>query len=248
MTKDFTAGAGYFREGLRLIWRPGLRRFVLIPVIVNLLIFIAIAVLGSRYFSTWVDRAVAWLPDWLSFIAWILWLLFAALFLLVWVYGFVFLSNLLGSPFYGLLSEKVEELLTGQAPDNPMTFKTMLMTVPRSLWREFQKLGYYLPRLLAIFVLGFLPFVQLAAPVVSALFIAWMMAVQFVDFPADNRGVAFPLMRRSLARRRILASSFGGLVFLATLVPILNLVAMPAAVAGGTALWIRELREDNQSK
>src|SRR5690606_41813465 len=115
MTKDFTAGAGYFREGLRLIWRPGLRRFVLIPVIVNLLIFIAIAVLGSRYFSTWVDRAVAWLPDWLSFIAWILWLLFAALFLLVWVYCFVFLSNLLGSPFYCLLWSKCGVLWSGLA-------------------------------------------------------------------------------------------------------------------------------------
>lgn len=248
MTKDLTTGIGYFREGFRLIWRPGMRRFVLIPVLVNVLVFAVIASVGGHYFSTWVDRAVAWLPDWLGFVAWILWLLFAVLFLLVLVYGFVFLSNLFGSPFYGLLSEKVEELLTGQAPDSPLTVKTILMTVPRSLWREVQKLGYYLPRVLLIFVLGFLPLLQLAAPVVSALFVAWMMAVQFVDFPADNRGIPFPRMRRSLARRRVLAGSFGGCVFLATLVPILNLFAMPAAVAGGTALWIRELREDNQRK
>ena len=248
MTRDLAAGVGYFREGFRLIWRPGMKRFVLIPVLVNVLVFAVIASVGGQYFSTWVDRAVAWLPDWLSFVAWVLWLLFAVLFLLILVYGFVFLSNLLGSPFYGLLSEKVEELLTGQVPDTPMTLKALLMTVPRSLWREVQKLGYYLPRVLAILVLGFLPLLQLAAPVVSALFVAWMMAVQFVDFPADNRGISFPRMRQSLAQRRILAGSFGGCVFLATLIPLLNLVAMPAAVAGGTALWVRELREDTQSK
>lgn len=244
MTKDLTAGIGYFREGIRLIRRPGMRRFVVLPVMVNVLIFVLAAYLGGSYFSTWVDRAVAWLPDWLSFLAWILWLLFAFLFVLMLVYGFVFLSNLLGSPFYGLLAEKVEAMLTGQVPDEPLTLRAVLKTVPSSLWREVQKLGYYLPRVLAIFILGFIPLVQAAAPVLSALFVAWMMAVQFVDFPADNRGVSFPRMRQQLARRRLLAGSFGGCVFLATLVPVLNLFAMPAAVAGGTALWVRELKED----
>src|SRR5690606_37402737 len=130
------------------------------------------------------------------------------------------------------------------APDRPLTFKSAVLLVPQTLWRELQKLLYYLPRVLAIFILGFIPAAQVAAPVLSGAFAAWMMAIQFVDFPADNQGVSFTVMRRTLARRRLLCMSFGGCVFVVTFIPVLNLFAMPAAVAGGTALWLREFQKN----
>jgi len=235
-------GIGYFREGFRLIRQPGLRGLVVIPILINVILFgLFIYFLGS-YVSGWVDWAVAQLPDWLYFLAWLLWLLFAALVLVVLIYGFVFVANLIGAPFYGLLAERVEEHLTGKTSSPPLTWRSALMLVPKSLLREVQKLLYYLPRILVILLLGFVPLVQVGAPVLSVLFSAWMMAIQFVDYPADNQGVRFPDLRRTLGRRRLTCASFGGCVLLGSLIPILNLFVMPAAVAGGTALWVRELQ------
>ncbi len=35
-----------------------------------------------------------------------------------------------------------------------------------------------------------------------------------------------------------MAMGFGGAVMLAVMIPVLNMVAMPAAVAGATAMWV----------
>src|SRR5690606_18737410 len=101
---------------------------------------------------------------------------------------------------------------------------------------------YYLPRVLAIFLLGWLPLVGVAAPVLGALFGAWMMTVQFCDYGADNQGIDFPRLRQALRARRLTCLAFGGCVMAGLLVPVFNLLVIPAAVAGGTALWVRELR------
>jgi CysZ protein len=67
-----------------------------------------------------------------------------------------------------------------------------------------------------------------------------MMTVQYLDYPMANHRLFFSEQRARLRKRPLLAWSFGGLVMLATLVPVLNFFVMPAAVAGATVLWVRE--------
>jgi CysZ protein len=67
-----------------------------------------------------------------------------------------------------------------------------------------------------------------------------MMTVQYMDYPMANHRLFFKEQRARLRKRPLLAWSFGGLVMLATLVPVVNFIVMPAAVAGATALWVRE--------
>ena len=55
----------------------------------------------------------------------------------------------------------------------------------------------------------------------------------------------FKELRARLRRRRALALGFGGAVVLATMIPVLNLFVMPAAVAGSAALWVSELGNGN---
>jgi CysZ protein len=43
-----------------------------------------------------------------------------------------------------------------------------------------------------------------------------------------------------LREKRWQSMSFGGITYLALLVPGLNIVMMPAAVAGATLFWVRE--------
>ena len=51
-------------------------------------------------------------------------------------------------------------------------------------------------------------------------------------------------MKQALKQRQGLSYSFGVTVALFAMIPIINLVIMPVAICGATALWIDQYRED----
>ena len=65
-----------------------------------------------------------------------------------------------------------------------------------------------------------------------------MMAVQYIDYPADNNKLSWADMMVWLRQRRWQSLSFGAVTYAALLVPVLNLLIMPAAVAGATLFWV----------
>lgn len=242
MQSNPAKGAGYLVRGMALLPTPGIRRFVIIPLLVNLLLFAgAIALLLSR-FDGWLDYLMnAWLPDWawLDFLRYLLWPLFALLILVVVYYSFTLIANLIAAPFNGLLSERVERQLRGDI-GNDDGWAELVRMLPRALGRELAKLAYYLPRVLLLLVLSFIPVINLVMPLVWFLFGAWMMSIQYCDYPMDNNKVSFAEMKRLLKARRLSALGFGTLVQFGMLIPLLNLILMPAAVIGATLFWIEE--------
>ncbi|HEY5703604.1 MAG TPA: EI24 domain-containing protein, partial [Gammaproteobacteria bacterium] len=62
------------------------------------------------------------------------------------------------------------------------------------------------------------------------------------DFPMGNHGILFDELRNRLKARRSLAYGFGLGVMLLTLVPVINFLALPAAVCGATRLWVEKLQ------
>ncbi len=96
------------------------------------------------------------------------------------------------------------------------------------------------PRFLLVFILTFIPVINLAAPLLWFLFGAWMMAIQYCDYPMDNNKVSFAGLRDNLKSRRMSSLGFGALVSLGMLVPVLNLLIMPAAVVGATIFWVED--------
>lgn len=234
------SGSAYFAEGLRLVTRPGMRRFVVIPLIINLLLYTAILTFAIRQFNGWMTQLMPSLPAWAGFVEWLLWPLFVVLLLAIIFFTFTLLANLVAAPFNGLLSEKVEVLVRGQDDFPPFSLTELLIMVPRTLQRELRKLGYYLPRALGLLVLTFIPGLNLIAAPLWILFGVWMMAVQYIDLPADNHKLDFRNMLTWLHTRRLRCLGFGGVTYLALLVPGLNALFMPAAVAGATLFWVRE--------
>src|SRR5690606_12869490 len=184
-------GSGYLREGWQRIRQPGLRRFVVIPLAVNLLLFAALVSWGIRQFNYWMDRLMPHLPEWAGFVEWLLWPLFALVVLLVLFFGFSIVANLIASPFYGFLAEKIAEQERGLG--SPATgWHEILMMVPRSLGRELRKIVYYLPRLTGLLLLTLIPVVNLLASPLLLLFGVWMMAVQYIDYQGTTSRSAFP--------------------------------------------------------
>ena len=148
------------------------------------------------------------------------------------------LANWIAAPFNGLLSEKVEAHLTGQ-PLGDAGLIDAFKDIPRTLAREARKLIYYIPRAVIFLVLFFVPVI---GQVLWFLFNAWMMALQYIDYPFDNHKVGFTPMKKALRTNKPLTFQFGIMVSIFSLIPIVNFIVMPIAVCGGTALWVNEYK------
>jgi CysZ protein len=247
MPTQTLSGPGYLAAGLRLILRPGLRLFVLLPLTVNLLLFVALVSLAIQQFGFWVDALMPTLPEWLAFLEYLLWPLFVALVLLIIFFSFTLLANLIAAPFNGFLAEKVEAVVRGEDSSPPFSWAELLAMIPRTLGRELRKLAYFLPRALGLLVLSLIPGLNLIAAPLWLLFGIWMMAVQYIDYPADNHRMSWDGMLAWLREKRWQSLGFGATTYAALLVPGLNILLMPAAVAGATVFWVREAGADRLS-
>ncbi len=240
-------GARYLIEGFKWLKHPKVRPFVAVPLIVNTLIFATLLTWGLQRLISWMDAFMSSMPDWLSFLDWILWPLIIVAGLLISGYLFTAVAIILLSPFNALLAEKVEEEMTGKEVEGLEGFAAALKDFPRSLARELAKFAYYLPLLLGVIIISFIPPFSLIAPLLWFLFGAWMMSVQYCDYPMDNHKCSFNQVKERLRRHRMTALGFGGLVSLMSGIPILNFLVVPAAVCGATVFWVRELARESEA-
>ena len=89
-------------------------------------------------------------------------------------------------------------------------------------------------------MLGFvIPGAQLLTGPAILAFTVFFLPLDYAGFTLDRRRLPFGARRRWLLAHRDAALGFGGAAFLVCLVPGLNLLAMPALVAGGTLLALR---------
>lgn len=99
---------------------------------------------------------------------------------------------------------------------------------------ELHRIGYLLLRLLPLLLLFAIPVVNLLAPLLWAGFAAWGMALEFMAYPLEQRGLAFAGQKQFLQQVRWGALSFGGLTSLGLTLPLVNLLIGQAAVIGAT--------------
>ena len=235
------SGLHYFFEGFNIMMKPGLKRFVFLPILINILIIGGAFIWLFFKVDTWVDYILGFLPGWLHWLSYILWPIILVSIVLIFSYFFSTLANIIASPFNGLLAEKVEEELSG-IPPKEMPWSDFVKDIPRMIKREFVRLGYSLPRMLLLLIISFIPIINIVSPILWFLFGAWMMVIQYCDYAFDNHKISFTDMKDRLKTDRLNNMPFGALVSILTMIPIINLFIMPASVCGATAMWVYRYR------
>lgn len=234
--KQFKQGFNYLLSGFKLILQPGVRLYVLIPLLINSLLFAGAIIYGANTLSELINSLLAqW--QWLEWLTWLLWPIFVIVALTIVFFCFSVIANLIGAPFNGFLAASVERQLTGNeiASENE---QALLQVIILSIKSELQKILYFIIRAIPLLVLFIIPMVNVAAPMIWFLFTAWMMAIEYADYPMGNHDIDFKQQREKLADNRQLAFGFGTGVMLLTMIPIVNFLAMPVAVAGATRLYV----------
>ncbi len=247
------AGAGFFTNGLSLITKPGVKKHVVIPLAINIILFaVAIYYLFTQYevLVNYLTPGVpSWMPDFLTpIIEWfvgLLWILFAAVVLIIVFFSFTILANIIGAPFNSYLSAAVERHLTGS---DPVALEANIIKQSfEAIGGELRKMLYLIIWSIALLIITFIPVINIISPFLWALFGAWMLAIEYADYPLGNRGLTFPLIKNTLRNNRSLALGFGGMATLATMIPVVNFLVMPVAVAGATAMAVKKIPANSQN-
>ena len=234
-------------EGLKLLGHTDIRWLVIIPTLLNLILFSAATWLAAAWVSDWLNWLIASVPDWLEWLVWIIWLMFVLLALVIYSFTFTVFANLIGSPFYGIIAERVIALERGVTDKTPTSTRALMATAWGSFRRELQIIAYMLPRTLGIALLtvmiSFVPIINILAPLIAASWAAWSLALQYMDYPGDSDELSFTQVRQRAGKQRLLSLSFGLSALVAAAIPLVNLLLLPATVVGGTLLWCREYSE-----
>lgn len=213
-------------QGAKMLRRSELRGFVLIPLLINLLLYSLAFALGYYTVAGLIEQFI---PAWLHWLDWLLWPLFFLSFMLMGFFSFTLLANLLAAPFYDRLAARTLILIGGEAAG----------ASAEQPWRqvlsgELGRLKYLLWRGLPLLVLFAIPGVNLLAPLLWALFAAWGIAMEYLAYPLEARGLDFAAQQAFLRRNRLGVLSLGGAVGFGLTLPVVNLLITQAAVVGAT--------------
>ena len=233
-------GASYVFKGFALLKLPGIKRYVLIPTLINFLLFAGVIWYGSEQFDNLLEQL---LPNWLDWLELIIWPIFFVASLLIVFFTFTIIANILGAPFNGLLSEKIEELLTKQKVSTDSGYLNLLRGAGIGLSNTLKKLLYIVIRIIPLLILFIIPGINIFAPFLMFIFGAWLLAIEYLDYPIGNRNFSFKEQLRVMKNQRYLCLGLGMALFVMTIIPVLNFFVMPVGVASATALWVDHLDE-----
>ena len=229
-------------NGILLIFKPGVKKFALVPLLINTSLYIGIGWLAMSYFDEFTTRYLPQGGLW-RFLDWIVWPLAVAAYVLVAFYSFTVIANLIGAPFNGLLAARVENHLTGKAPPED-EHSVLAATVP-AIFGEVQKLTHFVLLAIPVLILFVVPGVNAIAPELWLLLGLWFLTLEYCDYPMGNHGIRPRKQRQMLAHRRLHSLAFGAGATVLMMTPVLQLAAMPATVAGATRFWVERFLDSN---
>lgn len=221
---------------------PRLWPMLIVPALINIVVFVLTAVYLGTHAGGWFDYL--WQkPDGAAFVDLLMVGVWYVLFVLALVAGVLvayvfvlFASSIIASPFHDSLSEHAERILLArtEVETPPLGFVGATL---RSLASTVTIALAYALLMGPILLMNLIPGVGSAlAMVLGALVSAYFLGLEYSDPLLERRslkmGAKFQLIRDNFW----LAGSFGFATSLCMWVPLLNFVAMPLAVVGGTAL------------
>ena len=252
------AGFTYPFRAFTLIWQtPKLWSYVLVPVGLNFIIGISlylsllfpslagidvlVADLSVRF-----NAIIATFPAWLSFLGvltvafgWLLRLLLVSGLLLIIGFLLVQFGVILGSPWYGKLSEQLELLRNGQLPaEAPMNLRSSLRDIQRAIAFELRKLQILLSIGIPLLLLNFIPGVgSILSSLGGVALGATIVCLDFLDAPLERRRRPFQEKLEIIWASLPASGSFGVVCLGLVSIPLLNLLAIPLCVTAGTLFF-----------
>jgi uncharacterized protein involved in cysteine biosynthesis len=224
----YTCRVGFFRgffapfRGASFVARERLWKYLVAPLVVNVLLGATTMVVVARYFRVL-------LTDWLTKAPVMGWIFLAVMTVLGGVVLFIAIQPLLGAIFSDRLSEAVERRVRGNAPSAPFLASTGLALVHGLLKLVLYALALVVGALLTSF-LG--PLGTLIGVGLGAIFLAY----DGFDYPLSRRSRSFGSKWAYLVLHPGLTLGYGLGSALFYAVPVAGMLMAPSFTAAGATL------------
>jgi CysZ protein len=147
---------------------------------------------------------------------------------------FVILGGLVTAPFNEEISQRVEEIVTGESLHKLGFWEDAYISIKG----ELEKIVFYLIILFLIFLLDFVPVAgNILAAVLGILFSFFYNALDFLDYPMTRKKMRFRQKLRVTRSGGMITYGFGCTAFLLMFLPIVNVFMKPILVVAGTSLY-----------
>jgi len=233
MISTFSSSFFSVFKSVFILFKSELRRYVIIPLIINISLFSFTTYYVVSEFSIWMDSL---LPSWLDWLNWLILPLFTISILIVVFYTFTIVANIIAAPFNSLLSKKYEQMIRGKTDteDN----ETIMQLIIRTLSAELKKVFYILLWLIPLLVISFIPVINLISPFLWIIFAIWMLSLEYLDYPMGNHNHYFPEVKQTAHQRKSMTLGLGSGLFILTIIPLVNFIAIPAGVVAATKVYL----------
>ena len=217
-------------SGIKLLLREQSLRSVLWRMLALLLVLMLSLVLGVFYVADYL--AQLWLPTgdawyWVV-LSWIVWMLAVMLAMFTGVISFTALGSAAVAPWLDVLAMRTEAL-HGKVVNEMHTvwWKHVLGSLMNSI-RPL--IGLLLWGVVALAVIWIPMIGQLAATMIWGYAGIRFLCFELMDTTASRQGKSFAERKVSLVEKRFFWLGFGGLAMALMMVPLVNLLVIPAAV------------------
>ncbi|MFH1036162.1 MAG: EI24 domain-containing protein [Pseudomonadota bacterium] len=227
-------------KGWTFLWsHRGLLPLAVAPFLINLLLFALLLWLGFSHLAPWVRSLLPLEQGWWWVLIYYLLAVLLGLFLLAaQVYLFAVVGGVIASPFLEALTRRVEALAAPGAPGG-WSQAGVLSELARVAGQALKRLLLYAAVMLALLALNLLPVLgSLLYAVLALLATCVFLALEFLDYPLDRRGLSLGQKLGYLRGLGARGLGFGAAVCLLGLAPLINLMLLPLAAVGGTLLYL----------
>jgi CysZ protein len=231
-----------FRSVRILRHYPRLLPYIIIPFLINVMVFSGAVYLGLDFFASTVVEQIPFGDAWYwAVLYWLIWILALLVTAVLVFFTFTVVGNLIASPFNDLLSERTEEVLVGQTNNNPFSFRLFLVDAWQTLLMEAKKISLFVVVMLLIIPLNFIPGLGNALYTVLVIMLTlFFLCFEYLGFVLVRKRQFFKEQKSYIFSHKFLMLGFSCGVLVMLAIPFVQLLCIPLAVIGMTRLWCEE--------
>ena len=231
-----------FRSVKILRRNPRLIQYILIPFLINILVFSGAVYLGLNFFGStvveYIPQGEAWYWTILSGLVWLIAVLLTSILVF---FSFTVVGNLLASPFNDLLSERTEETLTGVANDEAFSISQFAKDAVKTVLMEAKKMWIFVVAMIVILPLNLVPGIGNSIYSLLAVCLTlFFLCFEYLGFVMVRKRQFFADQKTYIFSRKFLMLGFSCGVLVLLSIPFFQLLCIPLAVIGVTRLWCEE--------
>jgi CysZ protein len=231
-----------FRSVRVLRRNPRLLQYIVVPFLINTLVFTGAVYLGLDFFGSTVVEYIPQGDAWYwSVLYWFLWVVAVLLTAVLVFFSFTVVGNLLASPFNDLLSERTEEVLSGAVNEEPFVLSRFIRDALQTILMEAKKMWIFVVVMVLILPLNLLPGVGNSIYTFLAISLTlFFLCFEYLSFVMVRKRQFFREQKNYIFARKFLMLGFSCGVMAVLAIPFFQLLCIPLAVIGATRLWCEE--------